>query len=561
MAKPRTTTDPPAVQTPQATVIAARPPRSWPFNILALVAVLLCIGVGYLSRLALNPDGVSYLDLATAIQRSDWLHFVQGYWSPLFPLLTGLIGVATGASGSELVPVTHAINAIAAVAGVFVLWRWGRAAAPARPCFGQLAIAAFLLCSAGLPRVEAVTPDILSLLVAIWLSRELLTRGGERWLLTGVLFGVAFLVKTSAWPWLLIAVPLRLWGAPDALARRRVWWSTATCVLVMLGWIVPMSVKAGRPTLGSSGRLNYSWYIDANSSRLPDGDNGVNTAYRDVPVGNGQHITVATFDDAARWTYQPWGDPTAWSEKVVSDVGRAPTTAELLGYWLRMFGRVFGLWLLPMMLTAMVPAYLLHHRPGIWRDLMTTQRDALVVAVLGLAGLFQFVAIHAEPRLIAPYGIMLALGTIWWCTAAPPDPAPSRGFSRGPTALRHLLGWVGVATALAFAVPKFIDGVASTARLLETTSRLDALRQRLTFAESGTPQIAVVGPAAPVLSAAYWTGVHVAMQIPPRSAELLNSLPTDQQAAVLASLFSGRVQVIWKTSADGGVQMLMVPKP
>jgi hypothetical protein len=555
MAKPRTTNTLAAIDTPAAAALPAQQNRFGAANMLAIVAALLCIALGYLSRLALNPDGVSYLDLAAAMQRGDWSRFVQGYWSPLFPFITGLIGRATGLTGAVLVPVTHAINVLAAMAGVFILWWWGRAVMPSRPLFGRFALAAFLLCGAGLPRIEAVTPDILALLVAIWLSYELLARSGRRWLLIGALFGVSFLVKTSAWPWLVLAAPLRLWAAPDASARRRVWWSTATCALVMLAWIVPMSIKAGRPTLGSSGRLNYSWYIEASSSRLPDSDNGVNAAYRDVPVGNGQRITVATFDDAAHWTYQPWGDPTAWADKVMSDVAREPTLLELLGYWIRMFGRVFGLWLLPMLLTTTVPAYLLHRRPGVWRELITTQRDALVVGALGLAGLLQFVAIHAEPRLIAPYGIMLALGAMWLDTAQPPAPARTL-----PSAWRSLLAWVGVATALAFAVPKFSDGIASMSRLNEATKELDAIRTPAAPGQPGPPQVAIIGPAAPALSAAYWTGAHVVMQIPPRSALLLSELPPNQQVAVLKSLFYGRVSVIWKTADDGGLQMFVVPQ-
>ena len=552
MAKHRADANFSGLKPPEPAAVPIRRGRFGAVAILALVAGLACLAIGYLSRLALNPDGVSYLDLAAAMQRGDWSRFVQGYWSPFFPFLTGLVALATGAAGPGLVAATHAINAIAAAAGVFILWRWVHGVGSTRPLFGPAAIAAFLLCSAGLPRVEAVTPDVILLLVTIWISHEMLAHRSRHWLLLGGLFGVSFLVKTSAWPWLIVAVPLRLWAAPDAAARRRVWWSTAICALVMLAWIVPLSVKTGGPTLGSSGRLNYSWYIKASTARLPDGDLGVNTSYRDVTVGPGQQLTVATFEDAAHWTYEPWGDPTAWAAKVMSDVGRTPTIAELIGYWIRMFGRVFGLWLLPMLLATMLPAYLLHRRPGIWRELITTQRGSFVVGALGLTGLLQFVAIHAEPRLIAPFGIMLALGTIWWCTAAAPG--------RGSATVRHRLGWLGPATALALAVPKFVDGVASTARLVETTSQLDALRQRLAAIQPGTPQIAIIGPAAPALSAAYWTGAHVVMQIPPRSAELLGSLPTNQQAAVLTSLFSGRVSVIWKTSDDGGLRMLVVPR-
>ena len=399
-----------------------------------------------------------------------------------------------------------------------------------------------------------MTPDVLALLVAVAICHELLARGGRRWLLTGALLGLSFLVRTSSWPVLLLIVPLRIWAAPDAAARRRVWWSTATCAAVMLVWIVPMSIKSGQPTLGSSGRLNYSWYIDANTSRLPDGDRGVNRAYHDVQLGNGQTMTVAVFDDAQSWTYQPWGDPTAWSENVVSDVGYTPTPDQLIGYWLRMTGWALGWWLMPLLLTTILPIYLLSRRPALARELRTTQRDAAIVIVAGVAGILQFIAIHVEPRLIAPYAIMFALGVIWWCTAAPPELS-----ARVSPAMRRLLGWICVVAAVAAAVPTFAESVESTARLTETTGRLDAVRKRLAAVVPGSFPIAIIGPAAPVLSAAYWSGVHVTMQIPPRSAQLLNALPPERQAAILGSVFVGRVPLVWKTTADGTVEMLIVP--
>src|SRR6185369_13250535 len=34
-------------------------------------------------RYAMNPDGISYLDVADAYLRGDWAVAVNGYWSPL----------------------------------------------------------------------------------------------------------------------------------------------------------------------------------------------------------------------------------------------------------------------------------------------------------------------------------------------------------------------------------------------------------------------------------------------------------------------------------------------
>src|SRR4029077_477258 len=101
---------------------------------------------------------------------------------------------------------------------------------------------AYMLCSAGLPRIEAVTPDVLLLAIAVWLSYEFLVHHSRRWLLVGVLLGLAFLAKTSSWPWLLVALPIRLWAAGDAPARRPVWWSTLVCGGLVLTWVVPVGL-------------------------------------------------------------------------------------------------------------------------------------------------------------------------------------------------------------------------------------------------------------------------------------------------------------------------------
>ena len=324
----------------------------------------------------------------------------------------------------------------------------------------------------------------------------------------------------------------------------------------MLVWIVQMAIKYGHPTLGSSGRLNYSWYIHANSSRLPDTDRGENLAYRDVPVGKGRLVTVATFDDAAYWTYQPWRDPTAWDTKVVTQTGHMPSAAQLVGYWLRVTALIFGLWLAPLIVTVMLPALALLRRPGMMRELLTTERHALVVMLLGMVGLLQFAAVHAEPRLIAPYSAMLALGLISWCSAA-----PGARISINSRAVRNGLAWIGAVAALGFAGFRLVEGANSYSRLRVVGRQLDDLRQRI--AATGNPDITlgIVGPAAPFLGSAYWIGARIVMQVPPSSADLIATLPAEEQAAMLTSLFSGKVTLVWQTAANGGMRMLIVPPP
>jgi hypothetical protein len=315
-----------------------------------------------------------------------------------------------------------------------------------------------------------------------------------------------------------------------------------------------MSIKYGHPTLGSSGRLNYSWYIRANSSRLPDTDRGRNLAYTSVPVGAGRLVTVATFDDATHWTYQPWGDPTAWEQNVVTQTGHWPTAPQIIGYWLRLASLIVGLWFGPLIVAVLLPVWALLRRPGMTGELVTTQRNALTVMLLGALGVLQFAVVHAEPRLIAPFGAMLGLGLITWCSAAP---AP--GLASSHSMVRRGLGWIGVAAALGFAVFRVGEGVSSYARLRGVATQLNALRGRLISAGQPNVPLAIVGPAAPALASAYWIGARIVMQIPPTYADLIATLPAEQQSQMLLALFGGKVPLVWQTNADGGMRMLIVP--
>jgi hypothetical protein len=149
---------------------------------------------------------------------------------------------------------------------------------------------------------------------------------------------------------------------------------------------------------------------------------------------------------------------------------------------------------------------------------------------------------------------MLALGLISWCSAVP----AARTAIMSAT-VRHGLAWLGTVVALGFAVFRMGEGINSYSRLRGVVRQLDDLRHRLVSAGQLNIPLAIVGPAAPVLGSAYWIGAHVVMQIPPTDADLIATLPAEQQSHMLTSLFSGKVPMVWQTSANGGMRMLIVP--
>jgi hypothetical protein len=300
---------------------------------LLAAAVITAIGIlGLLVRRTLSPDGVSYLDLADALRHGDWRHFVQGYWSPLYPALLAAAGAMTGHTANELVADGHFVNVVAVWATILVIWRWSRAMTT--PWFGRTAIAALVLCSAEPPRVEALTPDLILLGIAVCIGYEMLVHCGRRWGWLGVLFGLAYLTKTSTWPWILVAMIVRVGIAPNRKSRIRAAKSDLPTLALALLWIVPMSVAVNWVTIGSTGRLNYHWYLESSDARTPDTHRGEHQQYQEIPIAESVQIRAVSFDTTARWTYQPWSDPDGWSNGIRTDQARTPAFGRLLSYWL-----------------------------------------------------------------------------------------------------------------------------------------------------------------------------------------------------------------------------------
>ncbi len=60
----------------------------------------------------MSADGCRYLDMGDAIMRGDWGMVINGYWSPLYPLLLGVAMVVVKPSPEWEFPIAHLVNFI-----------------------------------------------------------------------------------------------------------------------------------------------------------------------------------------------------------------------------------------------------------------------------------------------------------------------------------------------------------------------------------------------------------------------------------------------------------------
>lgn len=521
-------------------------------DILAVLTALLCVLLAWAGRTALNPDGVSYLDVAARMAAGDWAAAVQGYWSPLYPLLLAVVTAASGAVGGELLGWVHAANAAIAIGCVALLWRLARMHGD--PLVARGLFAAFLLCSARTPRLDAVTPDLLLLAAVVGVAMELVHHQGRRWLPLGLWMGIAYLAKTSSWPWLLVSVLLLL-----VFGRREMWRAVlragVVAVTVMMLWVVPMSLDAGTLTLGSSGRLNACWYLERCDSRTPDTHAGAHANMGALPLADGDAVALADFTGTP-WTYAPWSDPTDW-EAGVATRARAPMDlSDLAGYWGRQLWAVLSLWTPHLLLGVLLPLAFVMWRPNMLLEGWRERRPALLAVLLGVIGVGQFVVVHAEPRLIAPFVLLASIGALWWLR---PPGAP---VTLRPLQARWVLAltWLGFATA----VPR---GLIHARNLSErATADQRRIAGLVEAAKLGVPgglhgrQVVVIGPAIPVVSDAWYFGARVVAQIPPASADRIRSWPPAKQRELLSALGQGPGEVAWLSKADGSFQMASIPR-
>jgi hypothetical protein len=241
-------------------------------------------------NLPIRADGLSYLDVAQAYLRHDWSTALNGYWGPLYSVLIAVTLRLTHARGPEEFVAIRALNFLITVFWIYAFsnfWRaianWGKCCgtenttlAEVSP-FGWVLLGYVLLLAKTVWLVDEVTPDILVagivlLTIAQLLSLDKFNHGSDtsglfRYVRFGFLLAVGFYAKAILFYFgLFVLAVLVIQGV-----RSRNYRGPIAAVLVCTVFVAPIVVSLTRArgnfTVGDSGWLNYTWFVDGTETK------------------------------------------------------------------------------------------------------------------------------------------------------------------------------------------------------------------------------------------------------------------------------------------------------
>lgn len=399
----------------------------WAFTSLALALMSMALGglCAYLGRFAMNPDGLSYLDIASETLQHGPGELVSGYWSPGYPALISMSMALFRPTPEGEVPLLHGLNFVIFSVALWGFWfflrsmqaGWGklnreanREAPPQSPVFAAFALAVFLWFSLKDIGVAIVTPDLM-IAALVFLAGGIVWRiaagidGGLRpYVVLGAVLGFGYLFKSAFLP-LGLALIAVLFLAPPALSveRKKLAVTGLVLVVVCLPWIVAVSLRLGSPSIGATGKLAYIWYANHRELTSYLGWEGrFGTAYsglRHPPRMLTTNPVVMEFGSPLPGTHALWYDPSYWWHGAKTEFHATAQLAVvgtnmrvLLDWALRMTPLILG----ALALRAIHLRGRLHGARRIW----------IWQCLWPLAAWAIYLPVHAEPRFLGAFMVM-----------------------------------------------------------------------------------------------------------------------------------------------------------
>jgi len=405
-----------------------------------LVCWLVCVGFALVEawsqRQFITEDGISYLDMSDWLLRHNWHLLVNPIWSPLYPLLIGVVTWITRPSAQWEVPTVHILNLIiflGALASfefllrrvIYVLGREnGRGEADsATPLpawtWQLLGYSIFAWSTVGMiwgPRYES--PDV-CVATVVYLDGGLLLSlraGANRsrtCLLLGLTLGLGYLAKGILFPmaFVLMVVAFFMIGEWRKAVRPLAITFLVFCA-VSAPLFISMSRRVGRLSYSEVGNMNYFWHVNqigrgkAAAASFFSPDSGPLPYLKHPMTLLHKGPDVYGFREPLAFTYPPRQDMEYWSAGAKADFN-LPDQLRAIGRNLRVLfadGHILPMW----GLICGGLLYVFLTRNALWHLKLILRSWPLLVP--GIVALGLYLLVYTESRLVAPFLVLVSLG-------------------------------------------------------------------------------------------------------------------------------------------------------
>jgi hypothetical protein len=378
-------------------------------------AVVLGAIQAWTGRYAMNPDGISYLDVGDAFLRGDWRSGINAHWSPFYALLLSTPLFLFSISPYGEFAFVHLVNFFIYLAALAAFDFLLRALIDSREenfrtpllIFGY---ALFLVSSLRFITLSLVTPDML-VAAFIFLIAGLLVRirgGAHNWsifFLLGTALGFGYLAKAPLFLIAFVFLGVGIFAVGDIRkVIPRISFAFAVFMLITSSFIVPLSLLKNRFTFGDSGKINYAWQINNIPYIYWQGEGSDNGVPLHPMRKVFDHPPVYEFATPIGGTYPPWYDPSYWSEGSIIHFNMRGHLEALLRSGRLLYEELstaqFGSIAVGLLALILVS--------GQWRRPKTFFDDWLLL-VPALAGLGMYALVLVRMRYVAPFFVLMGL--------------------------------------------------------------------------------------------------------------------------------------------------------
>ncbi len=372
---------------------------------------------------------MSYLDIAEAYLRKDWLTAINAYWNPLYSWVIAVALWLVKPSPYWRFALLHVVNFVIYLFALtcFCLFirevvrrnQQQRAQLLAAnfvtlPDWAVVALgySLFIWTSLFLITIQLESPDMLVasfvyLATAVLLRMRRTPSSWAPFLLLGIVLGFGYLAKSVMMPMGLVFIVASIFSIGNwRTALPRVAVSVLLFIAVAGPFVFAISRAKGRLTTGESGKLNYLWSINGIS----------NPHWQGEEPGSGQplHPTRKIFDSPPAFefaepvggTYPIWYDPTYWYEGSTSHFDfREQLRVVVNG--IKGYYDLFQIWGLQYaLMLALISLYVMGRRG---RLLLRDVAEQWSLIVPALAGLGLYLLVNVQGRYIAPFVVLIWL--------------------------------------------------------------------------------------------------------------------------------------------------------